>query len=138
MTEPKKRRLKWIAAALVLGLVAILGWQHYRGGRGPDALASGNGRIEASEIDVAAKYAGRVREILVREGDFVKAGQVVAAEGAASSPLEKVPRPGDPGRDLRAAKPREKENETGKLGKVRKGSADSAPVLSSSTARGNE
>ena len=30
------------------------------------------------EIDVAAKIAGRVKEILVREGEFVTAGQVVA------------------------------------------------------------
>ena len=37
-----------------------------------------NGRIEAVEVDVAAKLAGRVAEILVNEGDFVKAGQVIA------------------------------------------------------------
>jgi HlyD family secretion protein len=78
MTEHNKRRLKWVAAALVLGVVAILGWQHYRGDVGDNGLASGNGRIEATEIDVAAKYAGRVSEILVHEGDFVTAGQVVA------------------------------------------------------------
>ena len=36
------------------------------------------GRIEAVEVDVAAKLAGRVAEILVNEGDFVKAGQVIA------------------------------------------------------------
>lgn len=41
-------------------------------------LVEGNGRIEATEIDVATKIAGRVQEILVNEGDFVAAGQVVA------------------------------------------------------------
>lgn len=41
-------------------------------------LAGGNGRIDAVEIDIAAKTAGRVREILVNEGDFVRAGQVLA------------------------------------------------------------
>lgn len=41
-------------------------------------LASGNGRIEAVEIDVAAKTAGRIKDILVNEGDFVTAGQIVA------------------------------------------------------------
>lgn len=56
-----------------LGVVAILAWQHYRGGTGAEGLASGNGRNKATEIDVAAKFAGRVREILVREGDFVNA-----------------------------------------------------------------
>ncbi|HEY0315839.1 MAG TPA: HlyD family efflux transporter periplasmic adaptor subunit [Sphingomonas sp.] len=44
-------------------------------GRG---IASGNGRIEATEIDIAAKTPGRIREILVDEGDEVKAGQVLA------------------------------------------------------------
>lgn len=39
---------------------------------------TGNGRIEAVEADVAAKPAGRVAETLVNEGDFVKAGQVIA------------------------------------------------------------
>jgi HlyD family secretion protein len=69
--------LKWMATALVLGLVAILVWQRY-GVKRDDGLASGNGRIEATEIDVAAKIPGRIKEVLVREGDFVTAGQVVA------------------------------------------------------------
>jgi HlyD family secretion protein len=46
-------------------------------GRG-DVLVSGNGRIEAVEIDIAAKTAGRIKDILVNEGDFVTAGQIVA------------------------------------------------------------
>ncbi|KAB2856367.1 MAG: HlyD family efflux transporter periplasmic adaptor subunit, partial [Bauldia sp.] len=44
----------------------------------PDGIAKGNGRIEAVEIDIATKIAGRIREILVDEGDFVTAGQVLA------------------------------------------------------------
>ncbi|KAH2823828.1 hypothetical protein KXV85_001399, partial [Aspergillus fumigatus] len=35
-------------------------------------------RIEAVEIDIATKTPGRIREILVNEGDFVSAGQVLA------------------------------------------------------------
>lgn len=41
-------------------------------------MASGNGRIEAVEIDVSTKAPGRIKEILADEGDFVKAGQVLA------------------------------------------------------------
>ena len=37
-----------------------------------------NGRIEATQIDIATKLAGRIREILVAEADFVEAGQVLA------------------------------------------------------------
>ncbi|GAB3313178.1 HlyD family efflux transporter periplasmic adaptor subunit [Haliea atlantica] len=38
-------------------------------------FAASNGRIEAVEIDIAARTAGRVKEILVDEGYFVRAGQ---------------------------------------------------------------
>nr|WP_081952760.1 HlyD family efflux transporter periplasmic adaptor subunit [Rhizobium sp. YS-1r] len=41
-------------------------------------IASGNGRIEATEIDIAARTAGRLTDVLVKEGDFVEVGQVVA------------------------------------------------------------
>lgn len=43
-----------------------------------EGFVSGNGRIEATEISVATKLAGRVEEIMVAEGDFVKAGQPLA------------------------------------------------------------
>ena len=41
-------------------------------------LAVGNGRIEADEIDIDTKFAGRIFEMLADEGDMVKPGQVVA------------------------------------------------------------
>jgi HlyD family secretion protein len=41
----------------------------------PAGIAGSNGRIEATEIDIAAKQPGRIAEIKVREGEFVKAGQ---------------------------------------------------------------
>jgi len=43
-----------------------------------EGFASGNGRIEATEIDVATKLAGRVVEINVDEGDFVQANDILA------------------------------------------------------------
>jgi HlyD family secretion protein len=68
--------LKWIAAALVLCAAGLFVWQRYFV-KHDEGLASGNGRIEVTEIDVAAKIPARIKEILVHEGDFVKAGQVV-------------------------------------------------------------
>ncbi len=44
----------------------------------PEGFASGNGRIEATEVEVAGKLAGRLEEVLVQEGDRVQAGQLVA------------------------------------------------------------
>ena len=49
-----------------------------RGDTMPDGIAKSNGRIEATQIDIAAKYAGRISELLVDEGDEVAAGQIVA------------------------------------------------------------
>lgn len=52
--------------------------QRLRSGNLPAGIAKSNGRIEATQIDVAAKYAGRLSQVLVNEGDDVTAGQVVA------------------------------------------------------------
>ena len=49
-----------------------------KAGEGEGALVSSNGRIEATEIDIATKLAGRVSDIMVDEGEFVRAGQVLA------------------------------------------------------------
>jgi len=77
MTVQQKKWLIRIAVALAIAVLALLALQRYAD-RPDEGLASGNGRIEATEIDVAAKIAGRIKDILAREGDFVKAGQVVA------------------------------------------------------------
>lgn len=44
----------------------------------PDSFAAGNSRIDATEVDVATKTAGEVAEIMVEEGDWVQAGQMLA------------------------------------------------------------
>jgi HlyD family secretion protein len=51
---------------------------HLRGKDMPDGIVKTNGRIEATEVDVAAKYQGRLATVTVDEGDAVTAGQVVA------------------------------------------------------------
>ncbi|HWR03505.1 MAG TPA: HlyD family efflux transporter periplasmic adaptor subunit [Humidesulfovibrio sp.] len=71
---------KWVAAGLVGFAVAagLIAWLMLRKtGPGP-GFASGNGRVEATEVDVATKLAGRVDAILVDEGDFVSIGQPLA------------------------------------------------------------
>jgi HlyD family secretion protein len=77
MTELQKKWLLRAAGLVVLGGVALSAWQRYAANNESSALVSGNGRIEAIEIDIAARTPGRIKEILVREGDFVTAGQVV-------------------------------------------------------------
>lgn len=75
------QRKNLLKALLVLGAVAIVGallWSELSPRGLGEGFASGNGRIEATEIDVAANNAGRVRAIHVAEGDFVQPGQVLA------------------------------------------------------------
>lgn len=67
----------WVIAVLV-AVAAAVAWWYLRIQHTDDGLAHGNGRIEATEIDVATKIAGRVKEMLVDEGDFVTQGQVLA------------------------------------------------------------
>jgi HlyD family secretion protein len=49
----------------------------------PEGIVKTNGRLEATQVDVAAKYPGRLATLTVDEGDEVTAGQVV---GTISSP----------------------------------------------------
>jgi HlyD family secretion protein len=71
---------KWLvlAAAIVVGIAAYFAWKFFQPSKLPPGFASSNGRIEATEIDVATKLAGRIADVKVDEGDFVTAGQVVA------------------------------------------------------------
>ncbi len=69
---------------LVAAVGGYVAWRELGSGGLPPGIASGNGRIEAVEIDISTKVAGRIREILVNEGDFVTAGQLLARMDTAS------------------------------------------------------
>jgi HlyD family secretion protein len=68
---------KWIVIAVVIIAIIFILWQKLKtDGYGSDFI-SGNGRIEATEINISAKLAGRIEKINVDEGDFIKAGQAL-------------------------------------------------------------
>jgi len=69
-----------IAAALVVaGLAAFGVWTTFFAASGiPAGVIAVSGRIEGDDSAVGAKTSGRIREITVREGDHVQAGQVIA------------------------------------------------------------
>jgi len=73
-----KKLLPWAGIAVVVAVIAVVAWVKMKPSGPGEGFVSGNGRIEATEIDVATKLAGRVQEILVNEGDFVKIGQPLA------------------------------------------------------------
>ncbi|MDD3759002.1 MAG: HlyD family efflux transporter periplasmic adaptor subunit [Advenella sp.] len=77
MSASKKRTIYGVALVVVVAAIAYFLWQQMRPQHDED-FAYSNGRIEATEVDVSAKAAGRIREILVNEGDFVEADQLVA------------------------------------------------------------
>ena len=73
------RRRRAIVILLVLALAGFAAWRLVlaRSAVSPGVLAV-SGRIEGDDSAVAAKTSGRIREITVREGDQVEAGQVIA------------------------------------------------------------
>ncbi len=78
MTAPRRKLLIVAAVVLLVAAIAYYAAARLRDSGPGDGFASGNGRIEATEIDVASKLAGRVDSIDANEGDFVKAGQPLA------------------------------------------------------------
>lgn len=79
----QRRRALVIALALALVGAGAL-WLRLRNQQGPPVFASGNGRLEAVEVDVATRSAGRLLRVEVQEGDPVQAGQVLARMDTAS------------------------------------------------------
>ena len=78
-----KKRRAWtrgivVALALLAAAAGAAWWWRLQPEPPPDWLVSGNGRVEAIDVDVATRSPGRVREVLAQEGDFVEAGQVLA------------------------------------------------------------
>ncbi|WP_414473901.1 HlyD family secretion protein [Microvirga sp. M2] len=77
-----ERRTAFRVLGALLALLAIAGagyywWLQHRPAL-PSGFAVGNGRLEADEINIATKFAGRVLDLYVDQGDLVKSGQVVA------------------------------------------------------------
>ena len=78
MPTPKIARPTVIGIALLLIVAGASVWWFYFRIPPLVGFASGNGRLEVQEIDVATKFPGRIAEVLVDEGDRVQGGQVVA------------------------------------------------------------
>ncbi|MDP1671334.1 MAG: HlyD family efflux transporter periplasmic adaptor subunit, partial [Alphaproteobacteria bacterium] len=58
--------------------LAVLGWRIFQPESLGDGFIGSNGRIEAVEINVATKAPGRIKDVLVNEGEYVQAGQILA------------------------------------------------------------
>ena len=76
---PSRKAIVAFAVTAALAVAAALTWIVLRAPSDPpDGFAKTNGRIEAERVDIATKFAGRLKTVLVKEGDLVKAGQLLA------------------------------------------------------------
>ena len=79
---PQKRFPKAIGllaiVLIIAGAVFLVWWFLIRQPPVPNNIITLSGRIEGDDSVVAAKTSGRIRDIRVREGDTVKAGDVIA------------------------------------------------------------
>lgn len=78
MISINEKKYSFVILLIVLISILALLWFYKFREDDSDHIVSGNGRLEATEIDIATKFQGRVAEILFDEGDLVKAGEVVA------------------------------------------------------------
>lgn len=74
------RTSRFFAFALMALLLAAGGFGYWksRQDRLPEGLSMGNGRLEATEVQIASKTPGRLADVQVDEGDNVIKGQVLA------------------------------------------------------------
>jgi HlyD family secretion protein len=72
------RKVILISLAVLVVVGGIAAWVILSKPSLPPGIAGGNGRLEAQQVDVVAKYGGRLKTVTADEGDTVEAGQVVA------------------------------------------------------------
>src|SRR5437763_16084517 len=74
-----RRKFLLVILLLALGVVAFFVWRgFFATPRIPENLVILSGRIEGDDSAIASKVSGRIREIRVREGDTVMAGEMIA------------------------------------------------------------
>lgn len=73
--RPRRRWLLFPAAALLAAVGAGIPAFRYLVSRPDDGVVKLSGRIEGDDSAIAAKLNARIKELVFREGDFVKAGE---------------------------------------------------------------
>jgi HlyD family secretion protein len=74
-----KKDLNKIILVVAVAVVAFIGYKVWKSQQFalPKGIASGNGRIESTQVNISPKESLRVKEILAKEGDLVQRDQVL-------------------------------------------------------------
>lgn len=67
-----------IGAGALVAAAAVAGWMNYRMTHVDPGIAKVNGRLEVDRLEIATQFAGQVLSVPVQEGQYVKAGDVIA------------------------------------------------------------
>lgn len=78
MNKTWNKSIVSILLFVMLAIIFTVADKYINGSTIPEGFASGNGRLEAKEFDIASKLPGRIAEVLVQEGDQVEANQILA------------------------------------------------------------
>ena len=73
-----KKSVTIVVLVLLAGALAFYLYVNKDKNAVSQGFVMGNGRLEATEVDIATKLAGRLTEVLVKEGEVVDKGQIVA------------------------------------------------------------
>lgn len=73
-----KKIITFFTLLVVLAGGAYYYWYLQNNKKKNEGFIFGNGRIEATEIDIATRLPGRIEKVLVDEGDYVEKGQILA------------------------------------------------------------
>ncbi len=75
----KRRYILVLGGFLLVAVISFFGWKEFFPSTElPPGVLRGNGRLEAQQVNITARYQGRLIELRVREGDLVQHGQVLA------------------------------------------------------------
>ena len=71
---------KILLILFIVAIFCIIGFFAYKNffAKNNDNIITGNGRVEAREVAVSAKFGGKIVELKVNEGDYVKKDQLLA------------------------------------------------------------
>ncbi len=77
--HPRRKRTRIVLALVLLAVIGLALWKFvFSGPSRPDNIVALSGRIEGDDSAISPKTSGRILEVHFREGDLVKAGEVIA------------------------------------------------------------